>query len=282
MFSEKQIVFEPDYKKIVRSIISEYSNIDDYNNDNNDYFNNINIIFYTKTKPDSIYSTVHTKNKYFISMTIDKIREIVKKCYDADPFSNELIVNIVRYLPETFFSDLNLNINFKNKKYINIQNPIFNPNNRDKVIILDNLDSINDSINIVKNKFDIYDYELRRLFYITIRMNVSKNFINKISDKTSNNSDTCFLLKDNKNIVFEKIPLNTSLSKININRQNSILTLYNATKDESFLSNDVLYKFILTKNIYDWSNIFENNIDFFEKNNILKELSYYKNIYRLL
>ena len=69
--------------------------------------------------------------------------------------------------------------------------------------------------------------------------------------------------------------------KINNERQNNIRTLYNATKNESFLSNDVLYKYILTRSIEEWSVIIENNIDFFEGNGILNELSSYRNIYKL-
>ena len=281
LFSANQIIFEPNYEKIIRSIISEYSNINDYNNDNNNYFSNIYIIFYTKTRPDPLHSTIKINDKYYMSMNIEELRNIVKKCYDADPFSNELLTNVIRYLPITFFEEFDSFIPFK-KRVINIQDPSFNPNNRDPVIILDDMKYMDYIIEYYKNKFfKFHKYELRKLFHITMRLNVSKNFMNKIYEVSSNCDDTSFLLKEKKNIVFDYIPLNSNLLKINNERQNNIRTLYNATKNESFLSNDVLYKYILTRSIEEWSVIIENNIDFFEGNGILNELSSYRNIYKL-
>lgn len=281
LFSTNQIIFEPKYEKIIRGIISEYSNIDDYNNDDNNYFNNIYIIFYTKTKPDSLHSTIKINDKYYMSMSIEELRDIIKKCYDADPFSNELLTNVIRYLPITFFEEFDSLIPFK-KRTINIQDPSFNPNNRDSVIILDDLGSMNLFIEHCKDKFfSFHDYELRKLLHITIRFNASKNFIKKINNMIPTHNDTSFLLKEKKNIVFDNILLNSNLSKINNERQNNIRTLYNATNNESFLSDDVLYKFILTRSIEEWSIIIENNIDFFMNSGIINELSSYGSIYKL-
>lgn len=278
LFSSNQIIFEPKYEKIIRSIISEYSTIDDYKNDENNYFNNIYIIFYTKTKPDSLHSTIKINGKYYMSMNIEELRNIIKKCYDADQFSNELLTNIIRYLPITFFEEFNSFIPFK-RKNINIKNPSFNPNNRDNVIILDDLNYINLFIKNYKNYF--HNYELKKLLHITMRFNASKNFINKINHMIPMYNDTSFLLKDKKNIMFDNIELNNNLSKINNQRQDDIRTLYNITNNEYFLSNDVLYKFILSRTVEEWEIIIENNIDFFKNNGVLNELKSYEYIYKL-
>lgn len=275
MFSNSQIVFEPNYKKIISTIISEYSSKEDYDNDDNDFFDNINIIFYTNNLPDSKYSTICVNNKYYVSMTIAEIRKILKKCYDANPFSDELLYNIVRYLPSIFFDDMG--ISFNKQRSLNINNPRFVPNNIDSVIILDDLRSINNFIE--KHVNDFYDYELRDIIKLTFRINGSSILINKICNITGDNSYSKFLLKENKEIVFNNFILNNSLYSINIERQNKIRTLYNSTKNEAFLSNDVLYKNFVTRSIKEWSSVIE-SFDIFKKSKtVLKLYPYIWNLF---
>lgn len=269
-----QIIYEPDYKKILYGIISEYSNIEDYEKDSNDYFNNIYIIFYTKSKPDSIRRNIYIKNKYYMTMSIKEIRDIIKKCYDSDEFSNELLVNVVKYLPSIFFNDLNLPLRFKSKYNINIPCPRFIPNNRDNVLILDDLEKLNDFIE--RNRLLFFSYEFNKLCNITIRLNISKNNIENICKITNNFNYSSFILKENKELLFDNsYILNDDLKNKNLERQNIIKTLYRSTKNESYLSNDVLYKVLITRNLEDWYTII-NNCDFIANNEFIDIINKYK------
>lgn len=280
MFYENHIIYSPDYLKIINGIINEYYSLKDYYNDQiNDYFNNIYITFYTKVKPDSIYSTIRDKDKFYISMSIKEMRNIIKNCYDADPFTNDLIVNVIRYLPRNFFDDLGLNIIFKSDA-LNIKTPRCVPNNRDQIIILDDLRSLDNFIEKYKDK--LFNYEFRKLCYITMRLNCSKEILNSIEYITGNSDCTKFLLKDKGSIVFTNmIGLNSNLSEINKQRQLYTKTLYDSTKDERYLSDDVLYKIILTRNLDDWMEIFS-NIKFFDNSKILNIIKSHRSISNLM
>lgn len=268
------IIYEPNYKKIIQGIISEYPSIKEYNNDENNYFNNIHVTFYTKVKPDSIYSTIRDGDRYYITMSIEEMRNIIKKCYDSDPFSNDLLINVIRYLPSNFFENLGLHIPNK-RDDITINLPRFIPNNRDDIIILDDLTALNNFIKKYKDK--LHDYEIRKLCYITMRLNSSREILNHIEYITGSSKCTKFLLKDNGEIQFiNKIDnrLNNSLAEYNNIRQNHVKTLYNATGDERYLSDDTMYKIVITKNLEEWDDIFH-NIKFFDSSRIKKVINSY-------
>lgn len=270
MFSGNQIILQPDYNKLLRLIISEYPNKSEYDNDSNNFFNNINIIFYSKNLPDSSYSMVNMNGKYYVSMTIEEMRSIIKKCYDANPFTDELLRGVIKYLPSLFFDDIGVSFNKRNN--INISNQYFAPDNSTDAIILDDLRSINEFIR--KWIEELYVYELRDLIKLTIRINASQITVDKICDITNNRSYSKFLLKDNKEIVFDNFTLNKSLAEINRDRQNKIRTLYNSTKNESFLSNDVMYKFFITRSLNDWMDIIEVTDIFKNIKNVLRLYPY--------
>lgn len=266
------IIYEPNYIKIIHGIISEYPSILAYYNDDNNYFNNMYTTFYSKVKPDSIYSTIRDGDKYYITMNIEEMRNIIKKCYDSDPFSNDLLINVVRYLPSNFFNDLGLNIPNKRKDIV-IGTPRCIPNNRDPILILDDLTNLN--IFIKNHKDILHEYELRKLCYMTIRINSSREILNHIEYITGSSKCTKFLLKENGEIQFNnKIDLNANFKEYNKIRQNYVKTLYNATNDERYLSDDVMYKIIMTKNLEEWDDIFH-NIKFFESSKVKKIINSY-------
>lgn len=279
MFNNNHIMLSPNYEIFIRNILSEYDSQTQYELDNNDFLKNIYIVFSSQSKPDCIDSLIRFHDDYIVSMSIKQIREIITKCYDATEFSDELLTCVVRYLPKKFFEGSIVDIPFKVD--ISTKNISFYPDNKNSIIIIDDLTNID---KYLKLRGDIlYKYEWRKLIHLTLRLNAPRIILKSIEEVSGSSDCSKFLLKDNGVIKFSNTfdnSLNQHLSNINEQRKTDILSIYGMTGNESILSDDVMYKIFITKSLEDWDEIFD-NIDFFKNSNIRKILSNYNEINKL-
>lgn len=274
------ICYQPNYSDMTSKILSEFEDFDSNNIINNiDLLKFINIIFFTKAKPDIKYSRIYINGKYYMNMSVYDIISYVNLYPEGYEFVDELMRNIIPYLPIEYTQFVHvMKVNPKYKLYDYKKRDIYNGS----FMILDNLDRLD--LSLKNNKNDIfYTYEKMNLHTMTILLRIPEYLIYDICKVTNNyECHSEIYIKDGK-YFYDEIELNKTQSDINENRVQVSTMLFNNTKNSMFLSKDFYHKVIFTRTIDEWYTII--NI-FKDINPVINELynflKNYRNIFKVI
>ena len=263
----KPIIYESDYGKMLSYILSDLDNDDKKINQQTflKYAKHFNVIYKTNNQPyNGLYQY---NNDYISSNTIDKLDEISTMSNTSEYCSE--IAQILRYIPkELCRSSVMLNIKTELPK---IEVPYI-ANNRDDILIVEDMHKLQSSIHNLSSTVPIH--QILDLYSLTFRLIIPRFMIDEICELTNNYNVSKTVLVDNNRIaMYYDGTLSNRLIDINNKRVECMVDLYRSTKQDKYLSNDVLYKVYLTRSLNEWIDIF---------NEYMNKYSLFKRLYTLL